>query len=104
MDTPSLSTLRPKQIAPNPQANPKVSALITAPDGAAAKIRPGFGIAGYTMIAGIIMQAIKINVNQIFSHFQRRSSRIGAEKRPLQIPEKTASRRPVVIMASRKNR
>jgi len=50
------------------------------------------------------MQAIKMNVNQMFSHFQRRSSRIGAEKRPLQIPDKTASRRPVVIMASQKKR
>jgi hypothetical protein len=78
IDTPSWSTLRPKQMAPNPQAKPKLNAEKVAPDGVVATTSRHPGTAGKTKAAGMITHATTMYTNHVFSHAQRFSIFIGA--------------------------
>jgi len=101
METPMSSTLLPKQMAPNPHANPKDIAKRTAEPGARLSTRID-APEEKTIAAGITRQATTINVSQMFSHFQRDSTFMGVVNKPLQRPESSARMMPVVAIAAPK--
>jgi GntR family transcriptional regulator len=103
-DTPSRSTLRPKQIAPKPHANPNTRAAYMARGGAAETIDLQSEPERVTKQNGMATQETRIKMNQMFSHLQRASIFIGAVNKPLQIPDKIARKIPTVAMKAPKQR
>lgn len=93
-ETPSRSTLNPKQIAPKPHKNPKPNAARRAPNGACPNTVAQFGAVALTTTAGMMRQDTTINTIQMFSHFQRCMIFMGAVNNPLQMPDEIASAMP----------
>ena len=97
-ETPNRSTLNAKRIAPKPQANPNPSAEATAARGACASTMPGAPMVAKTTPLGITRQAVRMNTSQMFSHFQRGITFIGAVNSPFEIPESSAKETPSPTM------
>jgi hypothetical protein len=98
IETPSRSTLLPKQIAPKPHANPNAIADQTALAGEAVRMARQWAPLPNTKPHGISTHATRMKTNQMFSHFHLDSSFIGAVNRPLQMPDNVARRIPITAM------
>jgi hypothetical protein len=97
-ETPNWCTLSPKRIAPKPQANPNPSAEATAARGACASTTPGAPIVAKTTALGMTRQEVRMNTSQMFSHFQRGITFIGAVNSPFDIPDSSAKEMPSPTM------